>query len=598
MILQFQDRATASRGCLTKRGKSTTILVNMNVDYLTLACLRDRLDGLLGARVQQIVLPDKFSVGLELYAGQRFQLLISAHPQFARMLLSPQKLRRGVETATPLLLLLRKWVRGGRLVDVTQPPWERILALHFEGQAGPCRLVAELIGRYSNIILVGPDDRVLEAMKRIGPHLNRYRVTLPAHPYQPPPRPPGRQPPIGITPNEWAATLASAAPDEPLHRLLTHRFLGVSPLAAREVAARVTGDAEAAVRAASPDALGAAMAELFAPLEDGSWAPHVALDSEGHVVAFAPYEPHQFETKLQAPNISDAMWRYFRQRIAADGYTATRQQVQELLDQARSRVDRALAQLRAEVVDKEETNSLREAGELLLTYQGQVERGACEVTLPDYEGNPRTITLNPTLTSVENAQGYFQRYRKANRAAQKIPARIKPLIIDRTYLEQLEADLALAESRPEIDSVRDALAEGGWTPKARRRSGSSGQIGGPRRFEAGGFPIYVGRNARQNEEVTFKRAGPDDLWLHARGLSGAHVIVKSGKRDVPEEVIQRAAELAAYYSAARSGGQAAVVVTKRRFVHRLRGGHPGLVTCRNERIVWVEPNECDELTDP
>ena len=129
----------------------------MYVDYLTLACLRDRLDALLGARVQRVVLPDDLSVGLELYAGQRFQLLISAHPQHARLLFVPQKPRRGVDTETPLLQLMRKWVRDARLVNVTQPAWERILTLHFKGRAGECRLIVELIGRYSNVILVTPD---------------------------------------------------------------------------------------------------------------------------------------------------------------------------------------------------------------------------------------------------------------------------------------------------------------------------------------------------------------------------------------------------------------------------------------------------------
>jgi predicted ribosome quality control (RQC) complex YloA/Tae2 family protein len=557
------------------------------VDHLTLACLRDRLDGLLGARVQRIVLPDEFSVGLELYAGQRFQLLVSAHSQFARTLLAPQKLRRGAETATPLLLLLRKWVRGGRLVDVTQPPWERILTLHFEGPAGPCRLVAEMIGRYSNVVLVGPGERVLEATKRIGPDLNRYRVTLPAHPYQPPPTPPGRQPPTEVKLSAWVAMLASAAPDEPLHRLLTHRLLAVSPMVAREVAARAAGDPEAEVFDASPAALATAAAEIFAPLEDGTWSPHVALDEEENVIAFAPYEPHQFERIEPVSSISDAMWRYFQQRFTVDGYAAIRQQVQELINQAQSRTARALEQLQAEVVDEEGINALRKAGELLLAYQGQVKRGAREVTLPDYEGVPRTIALDPTLTLVENAQAYFRRYRKANRAAEKIPARIETFTADQAYLEQLAADLALAELRPEIDEVRRALAEGGWTPKAHKQKSS--RVSGPRHVEVGGFPIYVGRNARQNEQVTFKQAGPDDLWLHARDLPGAHVIIKSGTQDAPEEVIQRAAELAAYYSPARDSGRAAVVVTRRRFVRRLPGGHPGLVTYRNERTVWVEP---------
>jgi predicted ribosome quality control (RQC) complex YloA/Tae2 family protein len=553
----------------------------MNVDFLTLACLRDHLDNLRGARVQRVVLPDELSVGLELYAGQRAQLLISADPQQPRILLAPQKLRRGVETETALLLLLRKWVRGSRLVDVTQPEWERILELQFEGQAGPCRLVTELIGRYSNVILVGPDGDVLDAARHIGPAKNRYRVILPGRPYQPPPKPVGRQPPTRLPSGEWAALLASADPDEPLQRLLTRRLLGVSPMVAQEIAARVVDS--------SPKTLAEAMAALFAPLKDGSWSPHVALDEADNVIAFAPYEPRQFERVRQTSDISEAMWRYFEYRLSGDAYAAARWRVQERIDETRARTEHTLRQLRENVVDESEIESLREAGELLLTYQGRVKRDSHEVTLPDYAGAPRTIKLNPTLTPVENAQAYFRRYRKAIRAAEGLPSRIAAVQADLAYLEQLAADLGLAESRPEIDAVYDALVKAGWAPKA--RPGSGGQVEGPRRFEIDGFPIYVGRNARQNEEVTFKRAGPDDLWLHARGVPGAHLVVKCSKQDVPENVVQQAAQLVAYYSSARDEAQVAVDVARRRYVKRTRGGHPGLVTYRNERTIQVTPEK-------
>jgi predicted ribosome quality control (RQC) complex YloA/Tae2 family protein len=556
------------------------------VDFLTLACLRDHLDTLLGGRVQQVVLPDDRSVGLELYARERLYLLASAHPQYLRMLLVPEKPRRGVETATLLLLLLRKWVRNARLVDVSQPAWERILMLHFDGPAGLCRLVVELAGRYSNVVLVGPDGRVLEAVKHVGPEINRYRVTLPAQPYQLPPLPPGRRPPLGMRVDEWAGRLGSAAPDEPLHRWLVGQFLGVSPLAAREIAARATRDPEARVRAAAPEAVARAVAELFAPLEEGWWAPHVALDDAGTVIAFAPYRPQQFEQVEPVADISQAMWRYFAERQLADSYAAARQAVTTLLDKARARLKRRLAHLQSQQVDESELNDFRMAGELLLTFQGQVPGGAREVTLTDYEGAPRTITLDPHLTAVENAQAYFRRYGKARRAAKQVPALIADLDADRAYVEQLAADLALAESRPEIDAVRDALVEAGWARRGRSRAG---KVDEPRRFDVDGFPVYVGRNARQNEQLTFQRAGPDDLWLHVRGLPGAHVIIKCDRRAVPEGVVRHAAELAAYYSPAREeGGRVPVDVTQRRFVRRLRGGHPGLVTYRQERTVWVE----------
>ncbi len=583
----------------------------MNVDFLTLACLRDHLDGLLGARVQNVVFPDERSLSLELYAGQRVHLLASADPSQPCMLLTPQKPRRGVEGESQLLLLLRKWVRGGRLVDVSQPPWERILTLHFDSHIGSSRLVVELVGRYSNLILVGPDDLVLDAVKHVGPDMTRYRVTLPGQPYQLPPPPPNRRPPISLNLDEWTQLLSDAAPDDPLERLLVRRILGVGPLLAREAAARATGDPSATVGDAEPEALALAVRELFAPLEDGHWAPHVAVEGasegvdaveeaevseEARVIAFASYELRQYSDDADVrieplPDISQAMWRYFESRGLEDAYAAARQAVQALVDDARERLERGLEKLQEQMVDQERVDELRTNGELLLTYQAQVPPRARQVTLTDYAGQPRVIPLDPTQTPVENAQSYFKRYDKAQRAAKQIPRLMRAHKTDLAYLSQLDADLDLAESRPEIDAVRDALADAGW---AKKRRGSPGHVAGPRRFEVDGFPIYVGRNAKQNEQVTFRRAGPQDLWLHVVGLPGAHVIVKCGHQEAPAHVVQRAAQLAAYYSPARkSQGRVGVHVTERRFVHRLRGAHahPGLVTYREERTVWVQDVE-------
>jgi predicted ribosome quality control (RQC) complex YloA/Tae2 family protein len=503
------------------------------------------------------------------------------------MLVVPQKPRRGVQTATPLLLLLRKWVRGSALRDVTQPAWERILTLHFDGQAGPCRLVAELIGHYSNLILVGPDDQVLEAVKHVGPDINRRRVTLPTHPYQPPPRPPGRQAPTDATTHDWAGILSSAEADVPLHRVLTSRLLGVSPTAAREVAARAAGDPNAVAGAASAHQVARALAELLAPLEDGSWAPHVASDEQGHIVAFAPYQLRQYESSKPVSHISEAMWLYFQHRLTTDTYATARQRVTRLVDAATSRVQHALDQVRSQMVDQQEVDALREAGELLLTYQDRINRGARQVALPGYYGQLRTIDLDPRLSPIENAQATFKRYRKALRAARDIPTRIRSLKADLDHLEQLETDLALAESRPEIDAVHEALVEAGWASEKPKHS-SSAMVKRPRRFDIAGFPVFVGRNAAQNEQVTFERGDPHDLWLHARGLPGAHVVVKSGGRDVPSGVIREAARLAAYYSSARESNRVDVDVTERRFVRRAAGGRPGLVTYRNERTILIE----------
>ena len=501
----------------------------MQVDFLTLACLCDSLDSLLGARVQQVLLPDDFSVCLELYAGKRYQLLASAHPQAARMLLVPEKPRRGVDTETPMSLLLRKWVRGARLVQLVQPPWERIVTLSFSGRTGDCDLVIELMGRHSNIILVGPDGRILSAVKHVDSRMSRTRTVLPGQLYRAPP-PPKAVSPTGVTVAEWTDRLARAPIDQRLERWLLGRFLGIGRQTAREIAVRASGSADVFACATAADGLYKAIESLFSPLEDGWWQPHVGLDAANKVVAFSPYKPRQFEQVMETRDISEAMWRYYEQRRMTDPYAAARQAVQALISGAGKRLDQRLNGLQRQIVDQDEIDNLCRAGELLLTYQQQVPLGATEIRLPDYAGGTRTIALDPKQTPVANAQSYFRRYEKRKRASEHIPELLADVRAEIAYLEQLDADLALAESRPEIDAVFESLFVAGWAPKTRQKSSRAMP---PRRIEVEGYSIYIGRNARQNERVTFHRASPDDLWLHARGLPGAHVIIKRGRGDIP-----------------------------------------------------------------
>ena len=160
----------------------------MYLDALTLAALRDEFDErLVGGRVQRVVQPSELSIGLEVYAGRRYQMLASAEPRSPRILLVDDKLRRGLDKPTPMQLLLAKYVRGARLEGVHQPELERVLRLTFSGEHGTVHLVCELMGRYSNIILVSSDGFVMDAVKRVPASINRYRVTLPNHPYVPPP---------------------------------------------------------------------------------------------------------------------------------------------------------------------------------------------------------------------------------------------------------------------------------------------------------------------------------------------------------------------------------------------------------------------------
>lgn len=561
----------------------------MYFDTLTISAVADELRArIVGGRVQHVVLPDELSVALEIYAGgERHYLLASADARLARVHLLREKPRRGVDVASPLLLLLRKYVRGGHLIDVLQPPWERILRFKFRHPAGETTLVIETMGRHSNIMLLDADGTVLDAVKRVTPAMSRVRPILPRSVYTPPP-PQAKLTPEQLTEQHLRDLLDAAAPDEPLWRVLLRGITGLSPLSAREVAYRVAGQSQAPVSAVAQVApLLETLATLFAPVKTGDWQPTVVWQDD-ELVAFAPYPLTQYEDYTPVESINDAVETYYAQQAGRDAYAQARSHVQALIDDARDRLERQLHALERSLISPEEIERLRQSGELILGYQWQIKPGQTVLEVP-YElgGEPLRIELDPAKSPVENAQAYFARYEKAKRAGQQVPERIARTELQLDYLDQLATDLALAESRPDIDAVHEALVEAGFVP-AKRRHKSSGRSQ-PIQAEIEGFTVWIGRNARQNDLVTFKYGAANDLWLHARGVPGAHVVIKHAGRQIPESVIKRAAQLAAYYSSARNDAQVAVDVTEVRHVRRIKGGGPGQVLYTHERTLHVTP---------
>ncbi|MCD4751537.1 MAG: NFACT family protein [Anaerolineaceae bacterium] len=575
-MIATQDKIDLSTHQLTIL--TTFSIVNrMNIDYLTLSCWRDEAKKFLPARVQNILQVDDLSIGMELYAGVRLNLLLSAHPQNARVLFTPYKLRRGVDKPHTFLSLLRSRLKGARLVGIQQPPWERILNLIFETDEAQFTLVAELMGRYSNLILLDENNVVLEAIKRIHTHQNRHRVILPAHPYQNPPTPENRFAPDAVN---WKAVLSHQAEEKTLARLLSKHLLATSPTLAREIEARLGENAP------TSETLEPIIATFFDSSAENQWHPSLGYDNESHLIAFAPYELKQCARSESIESINEAILQYNEHGQTADAYAQVRKQTAAHLQKIHSRIDNCIRKMRAQKIDPSKITRLRENGELLLSYQFMVQRGMSEIEMPDYEGNPRMIRFNPRLSPSDNAQVFFKRYNKAQRAIKGLPRRMRREEAHLIYLEQLAVDLSLASSRPQIDAVYNALVEEGWLKEKKR---SKSPDGGPLRFEVDDWIILVGRSAKQNEQVSFKMSSPEDHWLHVHDKPGAHVIIKSNGREVSEDVLQFAAQCAAHYSSAREQNSGVQVnITRRKHIRHIPGGHPGLVTYRNSESLWIE----------
>jgi predicted ribosome quality control (RQC) complex YloA/Tae2 family protein len=567
----------------------------MYFDALTSAAIADECRALVGGRVQEVVQVDGWTVGLEVYAQQsRQHLVASAHPQHSRLQLTETRLRRGVDVPTALLLLLRKYVRDGRIVSVQNPEFERIVRLEFhppgdvEPEEETVTLVVEAMGRHANVILLDAEGTVMDAIKRVGPRMSRVRPILPGKPYAPPP-PQAKMDPPDVTELRLRRMLEAAEEGGPIWRALVDQVRGVSPLLAREVVYRAFESSEAKIgdEGGHVSPLLDAFHGLWSHAWEHEWEPSVGVQ-EGVVTAFAPYLLTQYVEHERVKTISAALDRYYSAQAESDAYAPARARVQAALDEARKRVSSRHRALERQLISQQELDRLRLNGEMILAYAHTLQRGDTRLEAQvDFENPPLAIDLDPNLTPVENAQAYFERYEKAKSATAEIPQLLAQADLELDYLDQLATDLELASNRPEIDEVYTALEEAGYAPPRRGPKAPRGQ---PLRIvPQDGLVIWVGRSARQNQEVTFRRADPDDLWLHVVGAPGAHVIVKSGGRPVPEGTLQQAAALAAYYSALRQENNVLVAYTQRRYVRHIRGARPGMVTYRREQTMRVSP---------
>jgi predicted ribosome quality control (RQC) complex YloA/Tae2 family protein len=642
----------------------------MYVDAMTLATVADEWGVLLaGGRIDTIILPTEYALALQCYVpgslgrgGQNRWLYLSAHPQLARAHLTALKPPKIASEPPAFVMLLRKHLEGTRIETVVQPRWERVLEIIAGYRSGPegnervrFRLIIEIMGRLSNIILCNEAGLILGSLKRIGSDINRYRVIAAGVQYVPPPpqqrfvadQTLPRLEPTSVT----SALLALSAAGEhtanekhsptgrgkkgqeptKLWQFINRQLQGFSPLLAREVVYRTTEESEtplADVNAEMWEELAWNIRDLTAAYDTHHWQPQlVERLAEGESVeqavpiAFAPYVLEQYARQpgrrvRRSSSINVLLDDYYARAEWRDAMEGVRSPMRRVLQTHLERRKRRAELLQQEMATSEEAARYRLQGDLLLAHQHEVQQGESSVTLQNFftddaQGNTMvTVALDPRFDAVGNANRMFNKYHKLRRALQLIPAQIEQNNVELATVEQLLSDLQLAETPTEVALVKAEIQSAGYIRgkqaqdkkalKAAKKGKGGKQAKGKPVPPGGGVPLQVqssdsftmlvGKNSRQNEEVTFHQAAPNDIWLHARGVPGAHVIIKAAGRDIPHCTIEQAASLAAYYSQARGSTSAPVDYTQQRYVKHMKGGGPGMVIYERERTLHAEPD--------
>ncbi len=544
----------------------------MNIDGLTIAALAAELGAQIpGSRVQQIYHPQPSTLTLELWAGEERILLIEVG-ELPRVHLTTCEFTHP-QRPSAFCMLLRKYLRNGVVVRVSQPGLERILDIHIR-HGEEYTLRTELLGRQTNIILLRNGTIVGALKSAVG-----QRSFRPGEIYQAPPAQ-GKLDPRTITQEEFLSRIASE--DSDLVSALFKHLDGLGPRLAKEIAVRAELDPAQPVAALTAEqrlAVWNATRQLF---ESVSKSPSPSLYSDGDKpvdVAPVPLKLYAHLHNEGYATLSEALDAYVRLAPEGSSFAQEQRRLQEIVRGHCAKIRTALERVAHDLDRSRDSERLRHEGELLLTHLSSVQKGMSEITVEDFDGTLKTIPLDPALGPSENAQQKFERYKKLKRAQEKLAARLEELRQELEYLENVETSLEHAASEAELAEIREELEAEGYLPREPQQK-QSAQALGPREFVVRGYRVLVGRSSKQNDELV-RRAAREDYWLHARDRPGSHVIIKNpSQREIPSDVLYQAAQLAAYYSKGRDAQKVPVSYTRVKYLRK--GGRPGLVFMTHE----------------
>ena len=563
----------------------------MPLDALCLTAVAGELRrSLLGGKIDKIYQPAREELLLCIRGrGENVRLLLSANPGHPRAHLTTRN-RENPDTPPMFCMLLRKHLLGGRILELKQPPMERLLDFRLEtidelGDRVERRLVLEALGRNSNLILLDGEGRIIDCLRRVDGDMSRQRQVLPGLFYRLPPAP-DKLDPMALDGEGLRRALDNPTGRE-ADKLLLDTFNGLSPLIARELAFRAGGDGEPLARE---------LEKLLDAVRREDFAPYLLVrEGKGTDVTFLPilqYGP-QTESRRQE-SFSQLLDGFYEEREQMERVRQRGQDLVKSVTSARDRTARKLANQEKELEATETRERQRELGDLLTSNLHAMQKGMSTFRAVDYydpEGKQTDIPLDPLLTPQQNAAKYYRAYNKAKTARQMLALQMEKGRRELEYLNSVLENISLAEGERDLQEIRQELAETGYLRRPGKAKDRGRKVSGkPMEFRSSaGLRISVGKNNSQNDRLTTKQAYKSDLWLHTQKIHGSHVILWLEGGGADARSLTEAAQLAAYFSQARDGKKVPVDYTPVKYVKKPAGARPGMVVYSTYQTAVVDP---------
>lgn len=574
----------------------------MALDGAFLYAVRNELLPLIGGRVEKIHQPSREEVIISIRTRSGSQkLYISANAGSARVHITENSVDNP-QTPPMFCMLLRKRLGSGKLIDIRQDGLERILFLDFEcvnelGDIVTITLACEIMGRCSNLVIISDEGKVIDSIKRVDEDMSRERLVLPGMKYTMPPRD-DRLNFLTAEPDEIVSRLRSTEPKE-LSKALIRIFEGISPILAREWAffagrgAHLESDT---IDGDQLDRLLFVIKRTKGQLENGECCFSSVSDKEGQLKDFSFIRLSQFGTLMytkEIPTASELLDYFYSERDRAARTKQRANDLFKLLMNLTERTSRRIAAQREELAACADKDKAKLYGDLISANMYRIQKGDSSATVENFydESCPNiTIELDVRKTPAQNAQHYYSEYKKSVTAEEKLAVQIQKGEEELQYLESVFDSLTRASSENDIIQLRLELREQGYIRYAGGKAKPPKALPPIEYKSSDGFSILVGRNNKQNDQLSLKFAEKSDIWLHTQLITGSHVLILTDGATPPDKTIEEAAIIAAVNSSGRNSGLVPVDYCLAKFVKKPAGAKPGKVIFTNYKTAFVKPD--------
>ncbi len=579
----------------------------MALDGLVIHSIVNELHNkLLGGKIDKVYQPENDEVVLHIRNNkENFKLVLSCSASNPRVYLADNYKKENPINAPMFCMLFRKYIQGGNIVAVSQVGFERIIKISVESfdelkEKTTKDIIIEIMGRHSNIILTHSlDDKIIDSAKRIPPSVSRVRQILPGQIYILPPSQDKLNPIDNIDIDLFKNTLNNF--DGSIFKAIYSKFLGISPVIAKEICFRANVDENTLVNEMSSDDINNVYNEfsnLFKDIKNNIYNPSMVIDeSIDKVLDFSCINLNQFNNLsiINDDSISKILENYYATKDIKDRIHQRSSDLRKSISIKLDRLYNKLNKQEKELLESENADIYKVKGELITSYIYMIEKGMENIEVPNFydpEYKNIKISLNKNFTPSENAQKYFKKYNKMKTAKKEITSQIEITKEEVNYLENILLSIENCETLAELMDIREELTKVGYLRGKVNNKKETKLTTKPHEFiSSDGFKILVGKNNKQNDHLTLKIASNDDIWMHTKNIPGSHVIIKTDGKEVSDETIFEGAMLAAYFSKSKLSAQVPVDYTKKKNIKKPNGAKPGMVIYETNSTIYVTPTE-------